>query len=44
MDDIVTIKPMVKLLGQVIAAIIVVAFGVRIDDTTPAFLLTKELK
>lgn len=44
MDDIVTIKPMVKLLGQVIAAIIVVAFGVRIDDTTPAFLLTQELK
>ena len=43
-DDIVTIKPMVKLLGQVIAATIVVAFGVRIDDITPAFLLTQELK
>lgn len=43
-DDIVTIKPMVKLLGQVIAATIVVAFGVRIDDITPAFLLTEELK
>ncbi len=43
-DDIVTIKPMVKLLGQVIAAIVVVAFGVRIDDITPSFLATNELK
>ncbi len=44
MDDIVTIKPMVKLLGQVLAAIVVVAFGVRIDEITPAFLPTEELK
>ncbi len=43
-DDIITIKPMVKLLGQVIAAIVVVAFGVRIDEITPAFLATDELK
>lgn len=44
MDDIVTIKPMVKLAGQVLAAIVVVAFGVRIDEVTPAFLVTEELK
>ncbi len=43
-DDIITIKPMVKLLGQVIAAIVVVTFGVRIDEITPAFLVTDELK
>ena len=43
-DDIVTIKPLMKLLGQVIAASIVVAFGVRIDEITPAFLATNELK
>jgi len=43
-DDIVTIKPLVKLAGQTIAAIIVVAFGVRIDEMTPAFLTTSELK
>lgn len=43
-DDIITIKPLVKLLGQVIAASIVVAFGVRIDEITPAFLTTNELK
>lgn len=43
-DDIITIKPMVKLLGQVIAASLVVAFGVRIDEITPAFLGTPELK
>lgn len=35
---------MVKLLGQVLAAIVVVAFGVRIDEITPAFLPTNELK
>lgn len=43
-DDIVTIKPLTKLAGQVIAAIIVVAFGVRINEITPAFLATNELK
>lgn len=31
-DDIKTIKPIVKLAGQLVGAIIVVAFGVRIDD------------
>ena len=43
-DDIITIKPIVKLAGQVVAAIIVVAFGVRIDEITPEFLATDELK
>lgn len=43
-DDIITIKPIVKLLGQVIAASLVVAFGVRIDEITPAFIETSELK
>lgn len=43
-DDIVTIKPLVKLAGQVIAAIIVVTFGVRINEMTPVFLATSELK
>lgn len=43
-DDIVSIKPIVKLLGQVIAAIIVVSFGVRINEITPGFLATNELK
>lgn len=44
LDDIVTIKPMIKLIGQVLAATIVVAFGVRIDEITPTFLPTNELK
>ncbi|MCI8470233.1 MAG: undecaprenyl/decaprenyl-phosphate alpha-N-acetylglucosaminyl 1-phosphate transferase [Clostridia bacterium] len=43
-DDIFSIRPIVKLLGQVIAAIIVVSFGVRIDEITPGFLATNELK
>jgi len=43
-DDIITIKPLVKLVGQVVAAIVVVSFGVRIDEITPAFLPTAELK
>ncbi len=43
-DDIVTIKPLTKLTGQILAAIIVVAFGVRINEITPAFLATNELK
>lgn len=43
-DDIITIKPMVKLLGQVLGAIVAVAFGIRIDEITPAFLATNELK
>ena len=36
-DDIKTIKPIVKLIGQLIAAIIVVAFGIRIGDIDFAF-------
>lgn len=43
-DDIKTIKPMVKLAGQVLAAIVVVTFGIRIDEITPAFLATPELR
>lgn len=43
-DDIITIKPMVKLAGQVLAAIVAVSFGIRIDEITPAFLPTEELK
>ena len=39
-DDIKTIKPIYKLLGQTIAAIIAVAFGVRIDDVNVPFLDT----
>lgn len=42
-DDIITIKPIVKLIGQVVAAIIVVAFGVRIGDFNIAFFNTSEL-
>lgn len=39
-DDIKTIKPLVKLLGQVLAAIVVVAFGIRIEDISIPFLGT----
>lgn len=42
-DDIKTIKPIVKLIGQTIAAIIVVAFGVRISNITLPFLNIPEL-
>ena len=42
-DDIKTIKPWMKLFGQTIAAIIVVAFGVRINDITLPFLNFPEI-
>ncbi len=42
-DDIKTIKPMTKLLGQLIAAIIVVAFGVRIGNISVPFLDVPEM-
>lgn len=42
-DDIKTIKPTVKLLGQTVAAIIVVAFGVRIDEISLPFINTPEM-
>ena len=32
-DDIKTIKPITKLIGQLLAAIVAVGFGVRIEDT-----------
>ena len=37
-DDIKGIKPVVKLAGQLLAALVVVAFGIRIDEITPEFL------
>lgn len=43
-DDIKTIKPITKLIGQVLAAIVAVAFGVRIDDITLPFLDTIEMQ
>ena len=43
-DDIITIKPIVKLAGQLIAAIIAVSFGIRIDEITPDFLQAEELR
>ena len=43
-DDIVGIKPIVKLTGQVISAIIAVIFGIRINELTPGFLTTYELQ
>ena len=42
-DDIKTIKPWMKLLGQTIAAIIVVSFGVRISDISLPFLNFSEI-
>ena len=42
-DDIKTIRPLVKLAGQLVAAIVVVAFGIRIDDITLPFLQFSEL-
>ena len=43
-DDIKTIKPITKLIGQVLAAIVAVAFGVRIEDITLPFLNTIEMQ
>ena len=40
-DDIKTIKPLVKLAGQVLAAIVVVSFGIRIDDIVPPFITSE---
>ena len=40
-DDIKTIKPIVKLAGQVLAAIVVVSFGIRIDDIVPTFITSE---
>lgn len=37
-DDIKTLKPIAKLLGQIAAAMIVVAFGIRIEHITIPFL------
>ena len=43
-DDIVTIKPIAKLSGQVLAAIIAVSLGIRIDELTPAFIHSEQLR
>ena len=37
-DDIKSIKPLTKLTGQVLAAIVAVAFGIRIDEIQLSFL------
>ena len=42
-DDIRGIKPITKLLGQTIAAIIVVAFGIRINGIELPFITTAEM-
>lgn len=42
-DDIKTIRPITKLIGQLVAAIIVVAFGVRIGDINLPFFNTSEM-
>ena len=42
-DDIKTIKPSAKLAAQVVAAIVVIAFGVRIEDIALPFIYTPEL-
>lgn len=42
-DDIKTIKPITKLSGQLVAAIIAVAFGIRIGDIDLAFFSISEL-
>lgn len=42
-DDVKTIKPLVKLSGQLLAAIVVVAFGLRLGDFNLPFLKTVEM-
>ena len=42
-DDIKPIRPIVKLSGQLVAAIVVVSFGIRIDEITIPFLTTPEM-
>ena len=42
-DDIKSVRPIVKLIGQLIAAIIVVAFGIRIGNIDIPFFTTSEL-
>ena len=42
-DDILTIKPIVKLVGQVLAAIVAVSLGVRIESIDFGFINTSEL-
>ena len=42
-DDIKTIKPITKLIGQVLAAIVVISMGVRIDGITLPFLNFPEI-
>lgn len=43
-DDIKTIRPIVKLTGQLLAAIVTVFFGVRIDEITIPFINSPEFQ
>lgn len=43
-DDIKTIKPLTKLLGQLLAAIVAVGFGIRIDDIAIPFANTLQMQ
>ena len=43
-DDIKGIKPITKLIGQVLAGIVAVIFGIRIDEVKLSFLTTYELQ
>ena len=43
-DDIIGIRPIVKLAGQLLAALVAVGFGIRINELTPTFLTTPELQ
>ncbi len=43
-DDVRTIKPIFKLSGQLLASIIAVSFGVRIDDITLPFITMPEVQ
>lgn len=42
-DDTKSLNPLAKLAGQLLAAIIVISFGIRIDDVTLPFLPTQEI-
>ena len=43
-DDIKTIRPIIKLTGQVLAAIVVVLFGVRIDEIQLPFIQNPQVQ
>ena len=43
-DDIKTIKPITKLTGQLLAAIVAVGFGIRINDVTIPYISTIQMQ